>query len=111
MTNNTPINIKLTKLPSGKEELAVYSYGVNLCKGRTITEKDPERVANNHKFFEFLNDKAAEDYEKDSDYCWLTISDWRSWATSNLGEYWKEYESDLAKQILDNKAKYKAEHQ
>lgn len=108
MNTNRALYHEIVKLSNGKRELHIWVYGIDLTKGqRTLADKTPEVIKEDHDFFEvLLNEKAQEEVEADPKWVITTLSDWRSWASSFISEFYEKQDKDIAKQIIDARDKY-----
>lgn len=95
---------ELKKMSSGKRELHIWAYGVDLTKGqRTLTSKVQEEIDEDEAFFALLNVKAKELFDNDFNWSIDTLSDWRSWAVSYRNEFLEEDEQRMARNIQEAK--------
>ena len=96
--NNTKaLYHEIKKLSSGKRELHIYAYGFDLTKGqRTLTDKNLDIIKEDTDFMELLNEKAEEAVANDPHWLIDSLSDWRSWATSFISEFYDMQNKQMA---------------
>ena len=92
---------KITKVSATKRKLEVFAYGIDLTKGqRTLTSTVPEEIAEDAAFFnEFLNKKAQEAIDNDPMWSIKSLSEWKTWATGYMNEFYEKDALEMAKEI------------
>lgn len=99
------VYIEFNKLNSGKHELKVMVYGINLSEGRTITEKDKDKIDKLSRYVKLLNSKIDKEIEINPKFVWLTLAEWRQWATQYINEFCQEEEALISEEIRNNMSK------
>lgn len=99
--NKKAYHSEIENLPNGKRKLHIYVYGYDLTKGqRTLTDRNPDVIKEDHEFFDILlNKKADEMVKKDPNWIIDNLSDWRSWANSYITEFYDKQINKLASDI------------
>ena len=105
-TNNTKaLQHEIKKLSNGKRELHILVYGKDITRGqRVLTDKNPDIIQEDADFFNLLNEKADELVAKDPHWIITGLADWRSWASSNIKEFYDNQDKELAKELLELQA-------
>lgn len=89
---------EIENLANGKRKLHIYVYGHDLTKGqRTLTDKNPDVIKEDHEFFDILlNKKADEEIRKNPDWVIDNLTDWRSWANGYVNEFYDKQNEQMA---------------
>lgn len=101
INKNAAYYSEIENLSNGKRKLHIYVYGHDLTKGqRTLTDKSPDVIKEDHEFFDILlNKKADEEIKKDPNWVIDNLSDWRSWANSYISEFYNDQNKQISADI------------
>lgn len=102
---------ELVQIAPGKRQLHIWVYGHDLTGGeRVLTGTDKDRLLEDQRFFDLLNDKAKESLEDDPDFIITKLSDWRRWAGIYMNEFYEEQENELENKILASREHFRGKN-
>lgn len=87
-------------------DVIVYGHSLTLEADRTVTNKDWSDMEQAIEFYKFLNLKIMEELERDPEFVWTTIDEWKRWANGFNQEFLSKQIEENAELILADQKKY-----